>query len=307
MKRIADFTVFVAVVKAGTISDATSALGLSVASISKYLMRAEQSVGVRLLLRSSHGLKLTEEGQALYDHLETLFAQVETAISQTGASRTEPRGSLHVSATAGLGRRCIAPLVSRFATQYPALSVRLSLADHKLDMFRDQVDLAITAGQPEDSSLIARKLLDNPSLLCASPDYLERWGSPEGLADLPRHQCLVWNCHGACAELWSLTDSKGRHHNLQVEGHLTTDNSETLREWLLEGYGIALKSRWDIEDDLKHGRLVQVLPEYRGPDLDFHLVYPSRDFMPAKTRTFIEFVRRNINQLKSHAAPEAAP
>lgn len=295
MRRIADFTVFVAVVKAGTISEATRSLGLSVASVSKYIARVEKDVGMRLLIRSSRGLKLTEEGKLLYDELESLLGQVETVINQACESKVHPRGSLRVTSTIGLGRRRIAPLVSHFSSLYPELSVQLYLGDRDLDLYRENIDVAVTVGEPDDGSLIAKRLMHNPSYICASPAYLERHPAPRTLAELSRHECLILDCHGAYRDHWTVYDERGRSHTVRVNGSLVTDNPETLREWMLKGYGIALKSQWDILEHLESGELVRVLPEYRSPDMDFYVVYPSRDFLPAKTRAFIDFVRENIN------------
>lgn len=299
MRRIADFAVFVAVVKAGTISEATNTLGLSVASVSKYIARVEKEVGVRLLVRSSRGLRLTEEGGTLFEGLEQLLADVEAVISRATESQTEPRGSLRVTSTIGLGRHRIAPLVSRFASLHPGLSVQLYLGDRDLDMFRDNLDVAITIGEPEDTSLVAKRLLRNPCFMCASPKYLKTHPPLKTLADLARHDCLVLDCHGSHRNQWALRDRRRRTQTVAVNGSLVTDNSETLRDWVLKGYGVALKSQWDIKDYLDSGELVRVLPSYAAPDMDFYVVYPSRDFMPAKTRTFIDFIQKNIH----HAEP----
>lgn len=295
MKRIADFAVFVAVVKAGTISEATNILGLSVASVSKYIARVEKEVGVRLLIRSPRGLKLTSDGEALYEGLQHLLVEVDSVIEQVTESQTEPRGALRITSTIGLGRRRISPLVSYFASQYPNLSVQLYLADQPLDMFRDNLDVAITIGEPEDASMVAVPLLHNPCVMCASPEYLKKRPALRTLADLARHDCLVLDCHGAQRDHWVLRDSRGRTHALDVSGNLVTDNSETLRDWVLNGYGVALKSEWDIKKYLDAGELVRVLPKYKAPDMDFYIVYPTRDFLPAKTRIFLEFLQENIN------------
>lgn len=295
MRRIADYAVFVAVAKAGTISEATRALGVSVASVSKYIARVEQDVGVRLLVRSSRGLRLTEEGQALYQDLDNLLSRMETVIRQAGESKVHPQGALRIKATAGLGQRRIAPLVSHFSSLYPALSVQLYLGDRDADMIGENLDVAITVGQPEGSDRIAKRLMHNPSLICASPEYLRHHPAPRDLEDLCHHECLILDCHGAYRDQWPIFDQQGRRHTLRVNGNLVTDNPETLREWLLDGYGLALKSQWDILEYLESGELVRVLPEYRPPDMDFFLVYPSLDFLPAKTRAFITFLRENID------------
>jgi DNA-binding transcriptional LysR family regulator len=169
MKRIADLSVFVSVVKAGSLSEASNDLGLSVASISKYISRIEQELGVRVLVRNARGLRLTSEGQALYVRVDTLLSQLNKAIAYVSACRDVPRGMLKVSSTIGLGRNRIAPLVSEFSKLYPDVTVQLSLGDRYVDMVLDDVDVAISIGAPDDASLVAKRLMSNPCCVCASP------------------------------------------------------------------------------------------------------------------------------------------
>jgi len=298
MKRIADLSVFVSVVKAGSLSEASNDLGLSVASISKYISRIEQELGVRVLVRNARGLRLTSEGQALYVRVDTLLSQLNKAIAYVSACRDIPRGVLKVTSTTGLGRNRIAPLVSEFSRLYPDVTVQLSLGDRYVDMVLDDVDVAIAIGAPEDTSLVAKRLMSNPCCVCASPAYLKGRKAPRHPKDLKRHDCLILDCHGSFKDQWRLEDEYGGQHHVKVSGNLITDNSETLREWALKGYGVALKSRWDIVEHLDRGELVQLMPRYRAPDLDFYMVYAGRDLLPAKTRAFIDFLEENVERLK---------
>jgi len=298
MKRIADLSVFVSVVKAGSLSEASRDLGLSVASISKYVSRIEQELGVRVLLRNARGLRLTSEGQALYARVESLLNELNQAIARVSATREIPQGLLKVISTIGLGRNRIAPLVSEFSALHPDVTVQLSLGDRYVDMVVDDVDVAISIGAPEDTSLVAKRLMSNPCCICASPAYLKGRKAPRHPKDLKKHDCLILDCHGSFKDHWALEDEDGGQHNVKVSGNLITDNSETLREWVLKGYGIALKSQWDIAGHLDRGELVRLMPRYRAPDLDFYMVYAGRDLLPAKTRAFINFLEENVDRLK---------
>lgn len=298
MKRIAEFTVFVAVVKAGSLSEASSELHLSIASISKYLSRVEEQLGVRLLMRNSRGMKLTEEGADLYEKLDKLLGELNSAVLSVSSSREKPQGVLKVTSTIGLGRNRIAPLVSEFISQHPELAVQFYLGDRPVDLINDGIDVAIAIGEPKDPDLVARRIMKNPCCVCASPKYLKRKRPPRHPADLKKHECLILDCHGSFKDNWVLEDERGGQHAVKVSGSLSTDNSETIREWLLDGHGIALKSEWDIKPYLESGELIPLLPKYKAPPLDFYLVYASRELVPAKTRAFIDFIETNAIRLE---------
>lgn len=299
MKRITEFTVFVAVVKAGSLSEASGELSLSIASISKYLTRIEEQLGVRLLLRNSRGMKLTEEGADLYGKLDKLLLELNHAVLSVSSSREKPRGILKVTSTIGLGRQRIAPLISEFTAQHPDVSVQLYLGDRQVDLLNEGVDVAIGIGEPKDPALVAKRIMNNPCCVCASPKYLKRKRLPKRPSDLKQHECLVLDCHGSFGNNWILEDERGGRHTVKVSGSLTTDNSETLREWLLGGHGIAVKSMWDIKPYLDSGELVPLLPKYTVPDLDFYVMYAGRELVPARTRVFIDFLEKNMGRLSN--------
>lgn len=298
MKRLADFTIFVAVVKAGTLSEASKVLDLSVASVSKHVSRIERQLGIRLLVRSSRGLKLTDEGRDLYENVERLIGELDTVVSKVSQAGQHPQGTLRIASSIGLGRKHIVPLVSEFSERYPELSVQLNFGELDPAASSHLVDVAIVLGEPQDSSMVARRLMSNPCVLCASPDYLARHPAPREPRDLQDHDCLILDCPGAFKDQWMLEDAAGKRHTVRVRGGLITDNSEMLREWVLEGRGIALKSLSDIQSQLDNGELVRLLPEYRAPDLDFYMVYAGRELIPAKTRAFVDFIEENADRLE---------
>ena len=298
MKRLADFAIFVAVVKAGTISEASKTLDLSIASVSKYITRIEREMGVRLLVRSSRGLKLTDEGRDLYEHVDRLLGELDTVVTKVSRTSLHPQGVLRITSSIGLARRQIAPLVSEFAAQYPDLSVQLTFGDREPDTSSERVDVAIVIGRPQDSSLVAKRILRNPCVPCASPAYLEHHPAPHDPEDLKEHDCLVLDCPGSFKDLWVLEDDTGKRQSVRVKGGLIADNSETLRQWALEGRGIAMESLWDIQEPLKSGELVRLLPRYRAPDLDFYVVYAGRELIPAKTRAFVAFIEDRAEHLQ---------
>lgn len=293
MNSVTDLNIFVGVVKAGTISGASRRLGLSPASISKRLARLEEDIGVRLVNRSSRAMSLTEEGKTLYQKLLVILDDLDDAVASVSNAGDNARGTLKIASTSGLGKSRIATLIAEFATFHPDLMIQLYLGDHQTDFIREGFDVAITIGQPSDSTMIAKRLMKNRCYVCASPEYLANRPPIRKPADLKKHDCLILDTAGSFRDLWPLVGPNHREM-VRVSGSLVTDNSETLRNWVLSGYGIAIKSEWDVQAELHNGRLVTLLEGYTVPNMDFYVIYGSRKNLPAKTRSFVDFIEENI-------------
>jgi len=182
----------------------------------------------------------------------------------------------------------LAPLIPEFASRYPQVRLALSLSDRNVNVIEEGFDLAIRIAHLEDSSLAARRLAPNRRVVCASPAYLERHGTPRTPQDLAQHNCLTANDF---VMNWDYKEPDGRPGSVRVSGRYACDNWEVLREWALAGMGVALKSTWDVYRHIEDGSLVSVCPGYTfGSDVAIYAVYPHRRFLPAKTRVFIEFL-----------------
>jgi DNA-binding transcriptional LysR family regulator len=283
-----EMAVFARVVAAGSLSAAARELGLSPALISRRLAALETRLGVRLINRTTRSLHLTEEGTSYYEACSRVLADVEEADASASAGRVEPRGALRVALPASFGHLHVAPLVPRFAERYPRIQLALSLSDRNVNLIEEGYDLAVRIAHLEESSLSARRLAPNRRVVCASPEYLERHGTPRTPEDLARHNCLITN---EFSTSWDYKDPDGRAGSVRVSGNYACDNWEVLREWAVAGLGIALKSTWDVHRLLAEGSLVEVCPGYAfHSDVAIYAVYPSRRFLPAKTRVFIEFL-----------------
>jgi DNA-binding transcriptional LysR family regulator len=285
---LAEMSVFSKVVAAGSLSAAARELGLSPAVISRRLAALESRLGVRLINRTTRSLHLTDEGATYYDTCARLLAEIEEADAAVAAGRAEPRGPLKVALPASFGHLHVAPLVPRFAARYPNVQLALSLSDRTVNVIEEGFDLAVRIADLADSSLAARKLAPNRRVVCASPDYLKRNGTPHTPQDLVGHNCLTTTDF---AMTWDYKDPEERSGAVRVSGRYACDNWEVLREWALAGLGIALKSTWDIRQQLEDGSLVPLFPGYTfASDVAIYAVYPHRRFLPAKTRAFIEFL-----------------
>ncbi|MGG7516387.1 LysR family transcriptional regulator [Allorhizobium undicola] len=286
MGHLGDLEVFSRVIALGSMTLAGRELGLSPAVISKRIKRLEERLGVRLLQRTTRQISLTEAGQGFYERVATLLSGLEEAEAYASGRSTKVSGTLRVSAPTSFARVHIAPHLRAFMEAHPQLSLNLSLSDDLVDLIGGGFDVAIRIAIPRDSSLVARKLAPVRRLLCATPGYLQCHGVPQCLDDLKRHQCIPPHNQ----ESWRLIGPQGPV-SFKPEAMLHTNSSEVVRAAVLSGLGIGLRSTWDVGEDLKSGRLVQVLPDYEGPkDLCLSAVYPSRRFLAAKIRLFIDYL-----------------
>ncbi len=283
-----EMSVFSKVVGAGSLSAAARDLGLSPALVSRRLAALEARLGVRLLHRTTRSLHLTVEGARYYDACSRVLAEIEDANAEVSRGRVEPQGALKVALPASFGHQHVAPLIVEFAERYPKVELALSLSDRRVSVVDEGFDLAITIAHLEDSSLAARKLAPNRRVVCASPAYLRKHGTPRTPADLATHNCLTTSDF---ATTWEYRDPQGRADSARVRGRYACDNWEVLREWALAGLGVALKSTWDVYRHLQDGSHVALFPGYSfHSDVAIYAVYPHRRLLPAKTRVLIDFL-----------------
>jgi len=302
-----EMATFVRVVAAGSLSGAARDLGLSPAMVSRTLASLESRLGVRLLHRTTRRLHLTDEGAAYHEACVRILAEVDEANAAASAGRGVPQGTLRVALPASFGHRQIAPLVPLFAERYPNVRLALHLSDRAVNLVEEGYDLAIRIAELEDSSLAARKLAPNRRVVCASPAYLARHGTPRTPEELTRHNCLVANWEHDFSMTLEYKDPRGRPGEVRVAGRYACDNWEVLREWAVAGLGIALKSTWDVRDHLQDGSLVALCPGYTfDTDVAIYAVYPHRRYLAAKTRAFIDFLAESFGPEPSWDLPPAA-
>jgi DNA-binding transcriptional LysR family regulator len=286
MDHLGDLGVFARVVTARGMSAAGRELNLSPAVISKRIRRLEERLGIRLLQRTTRQIALTEAGQGFYERVTHILSSVEEAESWVTRGSETVRGNLRVSAPTTFSRLHIAPYLRKFLQRYEAATVDLVLSDSYVDIIGEGFDLAIRIAELEDSSLVARRLASNHQILCAAPCYLAKHGYPQRIADLAHHQLIAF-----AGPEWRLEGPEGPVQ-VRVQGPLRTNSSEVVREAVISGIGIALRSTWEIGSELKAGQLVQVLPAYMGSKhVGIYAVYPSRRHLEQKVRAFVDFLQ----------------
>lgn len=293
LRDLGDLEMFTKVVATSSMSEAARLLDVSPAVVSKAIKRLETALGVRLFQRTTRQIVVTEVGLAFYDRVCKGIDAIREAEEFVAGRSTELTGAIRISAPTSFGRMHVAPHLHRFMEQHPQISIELSLSDTLTDVIAEGFDMAIRISALKDSGLIARRLAPIKRLLCASQDYIERFAAPGIIDDLAHHHCLPTHNN----EPWRLEGPDGALV-YRPRGSLRTNSSEVVREAVLSGLGIALRSTWDIGQELSDGRLVRVLPDYQGAhDVAIFAVFPSRQFVPAKVRAFIEFLQSTYGPL----------
>ncbi|VVE14123.1 LysR family transcriptional regulator [Pandoraea anhela] len=278
---------FVRVAALGNVSAAGRERGLSPATASTRLAQLEATLGARLLHRTTRRVVLTQEGEVFLVQAQALLAAQAQALASVGQGLAAPQGRLRVSCSSSFGRQHVSPALPAFLERYPGISLDFRLTDRIVDLLEEGVDLAIRVGALRDSTLVARKLAANTRTLCASAAYLAAHGTPKHPGDLAGHECLILGDQRD----WRFV-TPGGTLNVRVSGRLASDNGEVLRDAVLAGVGIALKSTWDVGAHLQRGDLVPVLPAYPlAEEVAIWAVYPSRTFVPPKTHALIEFLQ----------------
>jgi DNA-binding transcriptional LysR family regulator len=294
--RIDDLNLFLRVLDLGSISAAARSLDLSVAVASQRLKRLERALGIRLLQRTTRRMRLTPEGAALVADGRALIEDLQALTGGLRQAAHEIAGTLRVSLPASFGRQYISPLVPEFLARHPRVKLHIDLSDQWRDLVADGFDLAIRIGALHDSSLVARRLAPNRRVLCASPDYLRRHGTPAAPEDLAMHECLLLAGSRHAQDRWTLRGSDGREVSVRVRGRLESNLGEVIRDAALAGLGIALHSTWHVCEDLEAGRLALVLPQYRPPDSGIYALMPERRLVLPRARAFVDFLAERFGR-----------
>jgi DNA-binding transcriptional LysR family regulator len=296
MDRIGDLSLFLRVLDLGSISAAARSLDLSVAVASQRLKRLERELGVRLLHRTTRQLHATPEGAALAEQGRALVEDLEALTGGLRQSATEVSGTLRVTIPASFGQQYISPLLPEFLALHPRVKLSVNLNDQILDLVGSGFDLGLRVGALGDSGLVARQLATNRRVLCASPDYLRRHGTPRTPADLATHDCLLLVGSQGRQDIWRFTDRKGREIAQRVQGRFESNQGELLRDAVVAGLGIALHSVWHVHEQLRDGRLQVLLPDYPIAATGIHAVMPQRRLVPPRVRAFVDFLAERLGE-----------
>lgn len=288
MDTLTSMKVFAAVVEAESFTAAADRLEMSRAMVSKYVASLEHRLGTRLLQRTTRRLRLTESGAAYFERCVQIVAAVAEAEEGTVNLNTTPRGTLRLTMPVSFGILHMGPLISAYLKHYPEVKIDIQLSDRRMDLIEEGLDLAIRIGTLTESGLIVRRLASDSLVVCGSPEYLREHGTPQHPADLSAHNCLLYT-YSATGEEWKLKGREGEV-SVKVSGTLRATNGDMVKLAALGGVGLIYQPRFLVSEELRDGRLVEVLADYRQTELGVYAVYPSRTHLSAKVRSFVDFV-----------------
>lgn len=289
MDQTLDLSFFHLLANKGSLAATARELGVTPPAVSKRLTALEARLGTRLVNRTTRSMSLTSEGELYFSHAARILTQINELEQLVSSSRATPKGLIRVNASLGFGRRHIGPALAAFFAQYPEVEIQLEISDHPLDLATHGFDLGIRFGTLPDAAFHARKIASNRRLLCASPLYLDKYGTPKKLADLQDHNCIFIRQNETPYGVWSFNNG-GRKENIKVHGALGCNDGEVALNWALDGFGILLRAEWDIARYVRSGRLRLVLEDQTPTRADVYAVYPQQLHLSARVRSLIDFL-----------------
>ena len=294
LEKFKAMQLFVSTVELGSFAAAGEAMGISAPMVTKHLQELEEGIGATLLIRTTRNRHLTEVGQRYYESCKIILEEVRKADADALELQTMPKGRLRINAAVAFSTQ-LAPIVAEYLLEHPEVTVELTLNDRFVDIVDEGFDMAIRIGKLDDSSLVARSLGNYDLTICASPDYLSKYGYPETPADLSHHHCLgftLWRGRSGWKEFLSRLSSS-------PTTRMESNNVDTLHIAALQGVGILLIPRRLIQEDLKQNRLVEILQDHLPPALPINIVYPKTRQSSSKLKSFVDFMIENYKSQES--------
>jgi DNA-binding transcriptional LysR family regulator len=290
---------FVSVATRGSLTAAARAEGVAPAIMGRRLDALEERLGVKLLVRTTRRISLTHEGSAFLEDCQRLLADLANAEASVSAGGVKASGHLRITAPGGFGRRHVAPLVPRFRELHNDVTISLNLSDRVVDLAAEGFDCAVRVGDFPDSSLVSMRLADNRRLCVATPAYLAKHGTPQHPNDLARFDCLTLSSDASQTRGWAFRvpeEAGSELVHFRPAGPLDCTDGQVLHDWCLQGWGIAWRSTWEVEQEIAAGTLVEVLAPYAAPPNGIYAVFPQRKHLPLRVRLWIDFLKHHYAQ-----------
>lgn len=306
MDKLKQIETFVAVVAKGSLVAAAKAEDLAPAVVGRRLDALEERLGVKLLLRTTRKISLTHEGSAFLEDCQRILTDLNNAEASVSAGGIKAAGHLRITAPAGFGRRHVAPLVPLFHQRHPEVSISLNLSDRIIDITSEAYDCAIRVGDMPDSSLIQIRLANNRRVCVASPSFIARFGQPKSPADLIDYPCLILSSDASQTKGWSFkvpdtktsaTDiSTTKVEFIKPTGALDCSDGQVLHDWCLQGFGIAWRSSWEVEQDIADGLLQPLLEDFSAPPNGIYAVLPQKQHLALRVRLWLDFLKEHYSR-----------
>jgi len=300
----ADLTLFVYVVEKGSFNKAAQLAELSTPALSKRISNLERALGVQLIHRTTRRLSLTEAGENLYVHAKSIEGQVNDAIASVSAFSQGLSGTIKISVPTISGELLLAEAIADFCQTHPNITVDMRLENGFVNLVEEGLDLAVRTGKLEDSSLIAKPLIQSNWVVCCSPSYLEKHGEISNIEELTNHNCLAYTYQAQGSFDWRFTEKKPHNNSIEksvrISGSLATNNAQALRKAALAGFGIVYVPRCCVYEDLQAGTLVTILTNYQPRQLGVYAIYPYTKHLPEKVKRLIEHIKKAYQDKKEY-------
>ncbi|WP_062382183.1 LysR family transcriptional regulator [Pseudomonas abietaniphila] len=290
MDRFDALRLFTRIVESSSFSRAATALDIPRATATHAIKELESRLGIRLLERTTRHVRPTVDGQAFYERCVFVLSELDDAESSLRHVASNPQGLLRVDMHGTHATKIVLPRINEFRARYPGIELTASGGDRLVDLVREGVDCVVRAGAPQDSTLVAKPLAVMPQIICASPDYLTRFGSPEKPGDLNEHQTVKFFSSNGSANLPLELVLGGRIRPFTLDGWMAVNDAESYVVCALRGCGLIQVPRYHIEEDLKAGRLVEVLSGWKSPALTVSAMYPHHRHLSPRVRVFIDWL-----------------
>ena len=288
------FEVLIKVSKTGSFTQAANELGISGAAVSKQIKSLEDRLGLVLFNRTTRVVTLTEAGKTLFDTVNRTGAEISEVLESLAEGLKKPSGILRINAPMAFGERFLADPITDYSISYPEVILDIEFNDRRVNLLEDGYDLVIRIGKLEDSGLIAQKLCDFDSCICASPDFIEKYGLPKTPTDLKTLPAIHYKNSSTGLSL-HFKDLNGLSESIELKPAIRANSMEMLIQSTLKGIGFSRLPTYFCDDYLKDGRMIKLLSEYKDlPERGIYAVYPDRRFLPMKVRIFIDFLKKYL-------------
>ncbi|HEY2623269.1 MAG TPA: LysR family transcriptional regulator [Dyella sp.] len=307
MEDFAAISAFVRVVEAKSFAAAAAQLGMTPSGVSRAVSRLEEQLGARLLFRSTRSLRLTDDGASFHARCKEILADLTEATEALGYASRKPSGKLRIGVPAAVGRALLIPRLAEFEQRYPDIRLELSMCDYAYDLNEEGIDCAIRLGPLEDSSLIARKIGYLRNVVCASPEYLARYGAPQSIEDLKQHRCINYVAPNGRPRQWQFDTPSGQV-SVDIDAHMLINDAESVIQAVVSGLGITQTPHIIAACMLDFGKLELVMTDTMSTGKPVWIVYPQKKHLSARVQAFIEWVREvfeRTNEPERHKKPVA--
>jgi DNA-binding transcriptional LysR family regulator len=298
VNKFQNILAFTRVAELGGFTQAARSLGISVSAVTQSINRLEEDLGARLFLRTTRKLRLTDAGIQFNFRCLHILAELDEAEDTIREANLAPKGLVRLSLPPSFGRQTVVPALPRFFARYPSIHLDVHFGHQTLDFIEGGYDLIVHSGTLDDSQLVSRLLVRGPQKTVASPAYLERYGTPKIPQDLREHNCIV----GRFGPDWPFHDEQGRPTTIRVQGNLSTDSGDVLREAAVTGLGVSQATWWLFRQELEAGTVVPILEEYAVEADPISIIYPGPRLVPARVRVVVDF----FVELTRTAVPDIA-